>query len=1063
MTTCQTLMNRRNRPTETGRHPSILLALLSAVLWSGLLLSAGAAEAPLKVLILSGQNNHDWKSTTPKLESILTNSGRFQVSVTDHPEQLNRSALRGYDVLLSNWNTYGQGGTKEWPAGIREAFLEFVREGHGLVVVHAGGSSFPEWNDYQELIGGTWGPETGHGPPHRFAVKILTPDHPITQGLPLFFTTDELWHRMATRPHKTVLATAFSGPGQGGSGQAEPVAFVTRFGQGQCFNLVLGHDVSAMNSPGFQALLTRGTEWAATGKVSIPVPVAALSGEWEALLDATVAEPTVSRQRCLEMDQIVAGVSTQPALSKVLARLLASRLPSATTPEARMFLLRQLSLVGNEDQVPAVAPLLLETNVSFYARQALVRIAGNAALEALRSALPKTSGLERAGLIDSLANWTDAKVIRDLIEQARGHDPEAARAAIRGLGCRNEPEALVALVRLKADRLPQLEPALTQAQVQCAASAARSGHSEEASPVLEKLFAPSEPPTVRTAAFQAWAASQGRKSTGRVMAALADSDPVIRQAGLLTLRNCEESALRTAAQQLGSLSPEVEVCVLGLLTERRVSGVVAGLLRSLPSQDSSVRLAALDALGVLGDASVVRILTDRVLPSPARERAAIADTLARMPDSTVAAELIKALRAGDREVQLVAIRALRARSGPEALPAFTQAAAAADPEVSRESIRALGQLAGRSACPGLIALLGKASPQIIPEIESALAEICRRETDISPLQTALLGAAPAVKLALLNTLAAAGGPMALAALQAELEAKDPDVRLATLRLLAYWPDPSPLKTLATVAQTSPDSRSRTLALRGVARLAPMAEGLAAIEAVESIGKALPGADPGEQRLLLAALGEMTNSASLKVVASRLQDPVLAAEAMLSAFRILEGLDSSNRAEVTPVLEQLRSSRTSVEQKERLDWFTLKFANLGHNLSLGASATNLDGLTVDGQGGPPAAAIDGDEKTYWDETDNQKLYRLRIDLKQRSRISLLRIVGWQHQNYAPCDFEVYCDDQLQKKVEGAQYLNNSVRVDLRGTVCRSLELRITRAYGPSPAIRELEIYGEAADR
>jgi hypothetical protein len=34
----------------------------------------------------------------------------------------------------------------------------------------------------------------------------------------------------------------------------------------------LGHDAAAMKSAGFIATLTRGTEWAATGNVTIPVP-----------------------------------------------------------------------------------------------------------------------------------------------------------------------------------------------------------------------------------------------------------------------------------------------------------------------------------------------------------------------------------------------------------------------------------------------------------------------------------------------------------------------------------------------------------------------------------------------------------------------------------------------------------------------------------------------------------------------------------------------------------------------------------------------------------------------
>jgi type 1 glutamine amidotransferase len=225
---------------------------------------------PIRVLILTGQNNHAWQETTPILKKILTDSGRFIVEVTEHPEQATTETFAGRDVVLSNWNALGP--IKQWPEATRSALLDFVRNGGGFVVVHAGGTMFADWPDFQKLIGATWGEGTGHGPYHTFKVTISDQNHPITKGLASFDTTDELWHRMVAQPGKRVLATAFSAKEHGGTGNREPMVMVTQFGQGRCFNLVLGHDVTAMNNPGFQALLLRGTEWAATGRVTIASP-----------------------------------------------------------------------------------------------------------------------------------------------------------------------------------------------------------------------------------------------------------------------------------------------------------------------------------------------------------------------------------------------------------------------------------------------------------------------------------------------------------------------------------------------------------------------------------------------------------------------------------------------------------------------------------------------------------------------------------------------------------------------------------------------------------------------
>lgn len=236
---------------------------MGRLLFAGIFsLTAGslrAAEPPVRVLIFSGQNNHDWKQTTPKLASILTNSGRFTVEVTERPDRCTADAFARCDVILCNWNAWGNVPVTNWPAATRAAFLHFVRSGGGHVVVHAGSCSFYDWPEYQQLGGASWNlGQTSHSAPHEFTVQPVA-DHPITRGLTPFKTNDELWLKPGVQSGVKVLAT----------GDAQPVALVTEFGQGRGFTLLLGHEAAFMNAPGFQTLLLRGTEWAATGKVTM--------------------------------------------------------------------------------------------------------------------------------------------------------------------------------------------------------------------------------------------------------------------------------------------------------------------------------------------------------------------------------------------------------------------------------------------------------------------------------------------------------------------------------------------------------------------------------------------------------------------------------------------------------------------------------------------------------------------------------------------------------------------------------------------------------------------------
>jgi type 1 glutamine amidotransferase len=78
-----------------------------------------------------------------------------------------------------------------------------------------------------------------------------------------------------------VLATAWDDhskykPGEKqptpGPGLNQPMLWTVNYGNGRVFVTALGHDPDAMGSAGFAVTLTRGAEWAAAGKVTIPLP-----------------------------------------------------------------------------------------------------------------------------------------------------------------------------------------------------------------------------------------------------------------------------------------------------------------------------------------------------------------------------------------------------------------------------------------------------------------------------------------------------------------------------------------------------------------------------------------------------------------------------------------------------------------------------------------------------------------------------------------------------------------------------------------------------------------------
>lgn len=279
-------------------------------IWSLLLLTqALPAAPPIQVMLLDGQSGgpyHKWRETTPVLKKELEDTGLFQVTVATAPESGGdfsgfQPDFSKYQVVVSNLDS------PEWPVALKTKFEQYIKDGGGLVVVHAADNAFSTWPAYNQMIGiGGWrgrteksgplwyfqdgklksdtspGSAGAHGAHLPFQVVAQEPQHPILKGLPRVWmhAPDELYGTLrGPGENMTVLATAHSDPANHGTGHDEPILMVLRYGKGRIFHTVMGHDVPALSCVGFITTYQRGTEWAATGKVTQKAPAAFPSAE----------------------------------------------------------------------------------------------------------------------------------------------------------------------------------------------------------------------------------------------------------------------------------------------------------------------------------------------------------------------------------------------------------------------------------------------------------------------------------------------------------------------------------------------------------------------------------------------------------------------------------------------------------------------------------------------------------------------------------------------------------------------------------------------------------------
>ena len=263
-------------------------------------LSLHAADK-LKVLIIDGQNNHKWEITTPVLRNALESSGAFAVEVSTTPPKGSppeawhawKPVFSNYQAVVSNYNG------EPWPQNVRDAFTKYVADGGGFVSIHAANNSFPEWKEYNDMIGvGGWGGRNeksgpwlyvkdgrlfrdtsagnggAHGPQHEFIVEVQNAEHPIMRGLPKrwLHAKDELYSKLrGPAENVDVLSTAVSDL----TSVNEPNNMVLAYHKGRVFHTTLGHADYSMLDRGFYTIVQRGTEWVATGKVELTAAVPA--------------------------------------------------------------------------------------------------------------------------------------------------------------------------------------------------------------------------------------------------------------------------------------------------------------------------------------------------------------------------------------------------------------------------------------------------------------------------------------------------------------------------------------------------------------------------------------------------------------------------------------------------------------------------------------------------------------------------------------------------------------------------------------------------------------------
>ena len=588
-------------------------------------------------------------------------------------------------------------------------------------------------------------------------------------------------------------------------------------------------------------------------------------------------------------------VSTQTAFGQKLSldkeRELIAVLRSNAADNEKAMTCKKLAVEGSGEAVQELASLLKDEKLASWARIALEAIPGKAADEALVKASYSLQGKLLIGVINSIGVRRDAAAVDSLKIRLLDKDSDVASAAAVALGRIGNSNSALFLTELLGTAPANVRSAVAEGLVVCAARFHSEGQNADAIKIYDNVRTADVPKQRVLEATRGAILARNLDGIPLLLEQLRAPDKALFQIGLSTARELKGREVDQAlAAELDKAAPERAALIIYAMADRGTVDMPA-ILKAAKAGQPAVRLAAINALGMVGNASCVPVLLDIAGEAESELSKAAKSTLAEMTDAGVNQAIAERLPKADGKmvatlIEIVGLR--RIESTQELIKALSNP----DKGVRAAAFMALGNTVPPSQLNVLIAQV--VSPKRAEDLEAAILSLKTaairmpdQEDCASKLSGASNAATASTKVALLEIIGAVGGKKALQTIEQAAKTDDAQLKDVSSKLLGEWMTIDAAPVLLNLAKTGPADKYQVRALKGYIRIARQFVKNESEKAAMFSNAFDSARQPAEQKLVIDNLKAFPSIDTLKLAVRIAQSPELKEEASQAAIAISE--------------------------------------------------------------------------------------------------------------------------------------------------------------------------------